>query len=257
MVNQMMNERECLGLVLKTSDYKENAALITLLTKDGKQNLIVRGAKKINSKTRAYTLPLTLLRYESTVNRSLNTLTKCEVVEYYSAIKESPTHLFVAYAMIEKINLVQSDQQDDALVFQFVIDTLNLLKATAYPEVILAIFELKLLYLLGVNPRFNQCPHCNKAIKDGSFSVEAAGVLCSDGTLMMSTDLSIDHTKMMKYLYAIKLDKVDEAFLALCQPFMEEINEVIDRYYLLYLDFSSKAKIIGQKMANKNQSIAQ
>jgi recombinational DNA repair protein (RecF pathway) len=46
MVKIMMNERESLGLVLKTSDYQENAALINLLTPSGKLNLIVRGAKK-------------------------------------------------------------------------------------------------------------------------------------------------------------------------------------------------------------------
>ena len=34
------------GIVIKKSDYKENASLITVLTKEGKHSLIVRGAKK-------------------------------------------------------------------------------------------------------------------------------------------------------------------------------------------------------------------
>ena len=102
MVKIMKNERESLGLVLKTSDYQENAALINLLTPSGKLNLIVRGAKKINSKTRAFAIPLTLLQFEHTNNRELNTLTKCEVLDYYSSIKENPKLMFVAYAILEK-----------------------------------------------------------------------------------------------------------------------------------------------------------
>lgn len=251
----MMKERESLGLVLKTNDYQENAALISLLTPKGKLNLIVRGAKKINSKTRAFAMPLTLLQFEHTTNRELNTLTKCEVLDYYSTIKENPQLMFVAYALLEKINLIPSVEQDDALFFQFVVDTLNLLKNTKYPETFLAIFELKLLYLLGVNPRFNQCPICNKPVKDGCFSVEAAGVVCSMDAMTTITDLSTNHTKMMKYLYTIKLDKIDEAFLALVSPFIEEINDVIDRYYMRYLDFTSKTKLISQKMANLQEKI--
>ena len=186
--------------------------MINLLTPSGKLNLIVRGAKKINSKTRAFAIPLTLLQFEHTNNRELNTLTKCEVLDYYSSIKENPKLMFVAYAILEKINLIPMADQDDKLFYQFVVDTLNLLKNTQYPDSLLAIFELKLLYLLGVNPRFNQCPICNKPVKDGCFSVEAAGVVCRDDCWNILTDLSFNHTKMMKYLYTIKLDKVDENF---------------------------------------------
>jgi len=254
MVKIMKNERESLGLVLKTSDYQENAALINLLTPSGKLNLIVRGAKKINSKTRAFAIPLTLLQFEHTNNRELNTLTKCEVLDYYSSIKENPKLMFVAYAILEKINLIPMADQDDELFYQFVVDTLNLLKNTQYPDSLLAIFELKLLYLLGVNPRFNQCPICNKPVKDGCFSVEAAGVVCRDDCWNILTDLSFNHTKMMKYLYTIKLDKVDENFLGLVSQFIPEIAEVIDRYYQRYLDFTSKAKLIGQKMSAEPKS---
>ena len=58
----------------------------------------------------------------------------------------------------------------------------------------------------------------------------------------------------MKYLYTIKLDKVDENFLGLVSQFIPEIAEVIDRYYQRYLDFTSQAKLIGQKMSAEPKS---
>ena len=59
------------GIVIKKSDYKENAALITVLTKEGKLSLIVRGAKKINSVTRNYTNLFTKLDFNATNNLKL------------------------------------------------------------------------------------------------------------------------------------------------------------------------------------------
>ena len=63
------------GIVIKKIDYKENGNLITLLTKEGKISLIVRGSKKINSVTKNYTNLFTLLDFNSTSNMKLNTLT--------------------------------------------------------------------------------------------------------------------------------------------------------------------------------------
>ena len=40
------------GIVLKTTDYKEQAVLAYILTKDGLKNYIIKGAKKINGGTR-------------------------------------------------------------------------------------------------------------------------------------------------------------------------------------------------------------
>ena len=71
------------GIVIKKSDYKENASLITVLTKEGKLSLIVRGAKKINSVTRNYTNLFTKLDFNATNNLKLNTLTEALVISSY------------------------------------------------------------------------------------------------------------------------------------------------------------------------------
>ena len=40
------------GIVLKNRDYQDNAQIIYVLTKDNLDSILVRGAKKIDSKTR-------------------------------------------------------------------------------------------------------------------------------------------------------------------------------------------------------------
>lgn len=55
-------------------------------------------------------------------------------------------------------------------------------------------------------------------------------------------DYDANTTKVFKYLYFIKLDKVDEKFLELIDQTKLSFTKLIDSYYEKYIDFSSKVK---------------
>ena len=52
------------GIVLKTMDYQENSKIIYLITNNGIDSIIVRGANKLNGKTFLYTHEITKINYE-------------------------------------------------------------------------------------------------------------------------------------------------------------------------------------------------
>ena len=237
------------GLVLKTSDYKENAVIACILTAKGKQNYIIRGAKKLTSTTHALAGIATYLEFNATENFAINTLTEGIVKDNFSAIKENTAKMQVIYAMFEKI-LVFSDQATDKEKFlNFVLSILSQLKDSNYLQEILALFELKLMYILGIAPQWNECTICKHHIIEGLFSVRAGGVMCSNCGILEGYELDLEETKAIKYLYLIKMDKVNKLFFQQIQPLMEHIPEVIDLYYSQYYDFQSKAKTIIKKIS--------
>ena len=68
----------------------------------------------------------------------------------------------------------------------------------------MCLFDLKLLYLLGVSPEFRECVICgNKDIEDGKFSVENGGVICNKH-LINYVNLDVVETKALKLIYYIK-----------------------------------------------------
>ena len=116
------------GIVIKKSDYKENANIITLLTKEGKLSLIVRGAKKINSVTRNYTNLFSQLDFNATDNLKLNTLTEAITINPFINIYDDVDKLNAGMVILEKINLLTDEIQNTELFYEFVLKMLNLLK---------------------------------------------------------------------------------------------------------------------------------
>lgn len=232
------------GIVIKKIDYKENANLITLLTKEGKIALIVRGAKKMNSVMRNYTNLFSVLDFNATSNLSLNTLTEANVINASVNIVTDMDKLNAGMVILEKINILSDEIQNKELFYDFVKLILEKLNNTNYPYTLMCLFELKLLYLLGVSPEFKECVICgSKDVEDSKFSVENGGVICSKHMLNY-INLEQNETKALQLLYFIKPDKIDDEFLKLINQYEQSLIKAVDSFYGRHLDFHSKVKKI-------------
>lgn len=234
-----------LGVVIKKSDYKENGHLITMLTPDGKETYIVRGSKKISSVTRNYVNLLTKMNFNCTTNMKLNTLTEASIITTYLNIQEDIDKLNVAMVILEKVNFFGEEITNHKLLYDFVCLILDTLNSTQYPYILLSLFEIKLLYLLGVSPELNKCVLCGNK-EELRFSINNGGMICSNH-FSITPDLTNNEVAAMKLLYFVKPDKINEELLKLTSEYYLSISKVIDAFYLKYLEFNSKAKkIINQ-----------
>lgn len=232
------------GIIIKKIDYKENANLITLLTKEGKLSLIVRGAKKINSVMRNYTNLFSIIDFNATSNLSLNTLTEAAVLNAHINVLTDMDKMNAGMVILEKINVFSDEIQENELFYEFVKLIFDKLNNTNFPYLLMSLFELKLLYLLGVSPEFKECLLCGaKDVEDGCFSVENGGVICSNHDINY-INLNQTETKALKLMYFIKPDKIDEEFLKLLKDYEQSIIKTIDSFYERHLEFHSKAKKI-------------
>ena len=55
--------------------------------------------------------------------------------------------------------------------------------------------------------------------------------------------------KIFKYLYLIKLEKIDNQFLSLIANTQIKFDDFIDQYYEKYIDFYSSAKKVLKKIS--------
>lgn len=246
-----MNEKKkYYGTVIKAIDYKENAQIVTLFSEEGLTSLIVRGAKKINSKTRAIAQVLTDLEYVATDNKALNTLIEAQVVDNHNEIKNDFLKMQIAYCMIDKVYQFGSQSTNIKVLYDFFITNLKILRTTSYPAALLAVFEIKLCYLLGIAPNFNGCSKCNKKITSGEFSVHYGGIICDDCSKVTPVQLALQASQVLKYMYLIKMEKIDEIFLGLVQPFVPDIDRCIDEFYAEHYECNNKCKSVYHKIIN-------
>lgn len=232
------------GIVLKVVDYKEQAVIATILTKSGKKNYIIKGAKKIAGGTRLFAEPVTKVSFMATSTDGLDTFTEGLVLDSYIVIKQNIDKMVCLYPILEKIIVFAEQVTNMVTLYEFVNQILNLLKSDIDNRVVLALFEVKLTYLLGIAPELKICLKCKNKVVDGYFSIYDGGVSCSKCNSLGSYDLNVDETKTLELLMFIKLNKIDENFVKIVSLHIDKILNTIDLYYQKHLDFQSKAKEI-------------
>ena len=242
------------GLVLKTTEYKEQAVIATLLTKEGLKNYIIRGAKKISSGTRLLAIPLTKIVFNGTISNGLDTITEGIPQNNYLTIKQDINKMMFVYPIIEKILTFSSQVVNNEIFYQFVYEILDLLQTNINSLLVLTIFELKLTYLIGIAPSIKACINCGEKVEDGVFSISAGGCYCRKCMFNFPYDLNVSQTKMLKLLYLIKPQNVDKKLESLVIDDLDTISHIVDLYYQRYLDFISKAKPVASSILNAKKA---
>jgi DNA repair protein RecO (recombination protein O) len=243
----MTQKRE--GIVLKAIEHRDNAQIISLLTDEGLDSVIVRGALKPESKTRLLTGLFNLISYSKTSNKDLNTLTEGLIITSFPKIRQDYDRLQAAFCIIEKLYAFHDAVTDKAQLYHFALSILKMLEETAYPNVCLLLFEVKLFFLLGIGPNFSSCTACGKSTSEGYFNVAEGGIVCEECHVTTGYDCSPELTTLLKYLYLIRLEKVNDDFFAYYNDYFKELGRMVDWYYEQHLGFRSISKKVIQRAA--------
>lgn len=236
------------GIILKSKDFKENSQIITILTTEGLTNLILKGTTKMNSGNKKYTIVPVEVDYLYALSNSLSTFTEGYINNNYNSIKLDNNKSLIAMAITEKVLTFCENIDNKELLYNFTKKIFELLNNFEYTTLILSIFEIKLLYLIGISPVLNKCIKCGNQ-NDLMLSVDLGGVCCKNCQSFNKVDLTKEETEIFKYLYYIKLDKIDEEFLKTINNLNLDFTKIIDLYYQKYIDFYSKVKKIIAKVS--------
>lgn len=232
-----VNKKEVEGIIVRIDSYKEDAVKITLLTENGLETYIVRGAKKIESKLRPFTQLITQVKIVATSDKTVNTLTEGVVLDNLIEIKDDPYKMVVALAIAETAYAFTSSEINYKILYDFFVKTNKMLNSTKYPNAVLALFHIKLWYLIGAEPEFKQCAKCGSD-NPLYFSIKEGGLVCQN--CKDETIINQDLSKLVRLIYLIKLDKINEEFLSFVNDYFDELEKVYIEYYETYFDFRNR-----------------
>ncbi|MCK9537322.1 MAG: DNA repair protein RecO [Bacilli bacterium] len=237
------------GIILKAVKYQENHKIITVLTPDGIDALLVRGALNQKSKTFAYAQELTKIEfgYVAKYEQTLKILTAGKIVDNYSQIKIDFSKLNDALLMIELTDQLGVHIEDSATFYHFCDDILRLINVGTQTDYYLVIFKLKALYLLGVGPVFTSCVSCGTRGRLVGFDFTAGGMKCDACHTTGDYFVPAELVAIAKFLYLTKLPDITPEVLTKL-PDRKTVMEFIDRYYDYYLGYRSRAGKIINKM---------
>lgn len=173
------------GVVLRNRPLGEADRLITCFTLElGKISCVAKGAGKLRSRFGSSLQPLSLIRLMlfGKETRSLYRLDNTDILTSFQAIRDDWEKLRPALYAVDLVDSLVAESDPQPRVF-FLLASLLTAAANGTVtgmEVVLRVFEGRLLALVGYGPMLDQCVVCHReATQSGTLSPMLGGYLCS------------------------------------------------------------------------------
>jgi DNA repair protein RecO (recombination protein O) len=258
------------GIVIRSLDYGENNKIITLYTREtGKAAVMVRGAKKTQSRHMAITQLFTIGLYTFYLSRTgtMGTLNSGELIESHHALR-SDLHM-AAYAsyLAELTDRLVADDSAYPYLFDQLAAAFHSLEEGKDARIIANVYELKMLEIAGYTPVFYECVTCGSradaghapdasvSISDtirGSISATRGGWLCPrcHEQDRQAIPVSARTLQLLRLLQSVDLCKLGSIHVK--EERIGQIRSVIRLFYDTYLDVNWKSRRFLEQMEKHN-----
>lgn len=223
------------GIVLKTSDYQEKSKILQVFSKEhGLIGVLIKGAS--NYKSNGYQLAQPITHASFSIYYKLQGLSSSyggEVINGFKTLKTDfhknvyVYHLFeLVLKTIEQHHEVTSLYELLLLMVQFIDET----EEETQMQLWTLLFEIKLLFYLGIMPELNACVECgaNKGIVN--FDIYKGGFVCRNCHSVHSKPYSIATLKQLVDLVVVNRKDIAQMMIP-DQSVLYELREILDEYY--------------------------
>ena len=230
------------GLVLKSINYKESSKIVYIYTNEGLKSVLVHGSNKLNNRHLNLMRTLNYIDIYAT-GKDLKTFRDGDVLNDYRQIANDLEKYTYSTHILELIYTFSNHDHDHEKLLNFLIKIFDIVSISNDYIPYLNMIELKLLFLLGINPMFHQCVSCQRT-DNLRFSVIEGGMCCEEH-LINPTNISIKGLYYLQLLYYFDLSKQEMVEIDI--TYLKEIRNIIDKYYEYHLNIrtNSRKLLIG------------
>ncbi|WP_408006820.1 DNA repair protein RecO [Pseudalkalibacillus sp. A8] len=238
------------AIVIRTSDYGESNKVVTVYTKDfGKLGIMARGAKKTKSRLSSVSQLFTHGHFLIQKGSGLGSLSQGEIINTFRGIKQDIFKTAYAAYMVELLDKSTEDNQASPALFEFLKLSLTYLDEGIDPDILKAIFEMKMLRLSGVGPQVDRCVLCGRKEGISAFSIAEGGFLCvqckySDPKALGLTPKT---ARLLNLIYYMDLSRLGNVSVK------EETKQALNKILTTYLDEYTGIRLKSKRFLDQLQ----
>ncbi|MGG3562204.1 DNA repair protein RecO [Neobacillus rhizosphaerae] len=235
--------QKCEGIVIRTTDYGETNKIVTIFTREwGKIGVMARGAKKPNSRLSSITQLFTHGYFLVQRGSGLGSLQQGEIATSLRSIGEDIFLTAYASYIVELTDKCTEEKKPNPFHFELLFQTLNYMNEGYEPDILMNIYEMKMLNVMGLYPVLNQCSVCGSTDGHFSFSIREGGFICHR---CVEKDpyhykLSPAAVKLLRLFYYFDLSRLGN--ISVKVETKAELKNVINAYYEEYSGLHLKTK---------------
>lgn len=221
------------GIIIREVNTGDADKIVTIFSKNlGKITGSAKGARRPKSK---FVAGGQLLCYSDFVlykGKDLYSINSCEVIEPFYEIRNDIIKLTYAAHVLDIIADIIQENQPATKVLQLLLNTMHMLSKTEKnPELVIRIFEIRLMAILGYAPNVRGCMECgNEDMSKAFFSFKKCGILCEACKMQdkLSYDISSGTYKALNHIIFSKLTELYSFNLS--DNVLHELGKITKRY---------------------------
>ena len=229
------------AVVLRAMKYRESSKIVSFYTKDfGMLSGIVKGARRAKNPFGSSLEPMShvsLIVYKKP-NRELQTVTQCEMIHSCRRLSEDLEKMSVAMSMIELVSLVAHEEENLPLFLLLVKSLEDIDTTTGNPAIIGWYFHLRLMTILGFQPKFDRCGGCHQPLitagRPLKFDVSKGAPFCESCSSHSGSLVSVSSAV---FDMLSRLNSGEQIHHAQSRAFDARMKEELESFLRTYLRF--------------------
>lgn len=171
----------CEAIVLSRVDFGEADRVVTIYSRQhGKLRVVAKGARRPLSRLGPHLEYFCRSQLMLVKGRDLDVVTGAETINAHLALRKDLDAYGHASHMLEMVARLTEERQENAVVFDLLAGSLQLLADGVAPYHVTRHFELALLSHLGFRPELQRCIECREPLTQAPhpFLADQGGFLC-------------------------------------------------------------------------------
>lgn len=197
------------GIVLKSTDYKENDKQILLYTLDyGKVTVHAKGIRKNGAKLKFAADQFCFGQYELSQTADRFTLKTCDQLESFYSLREDILTYYAACTVAECLANYVAEGQAEPTVFVETLKVFSALSDGSEPLITALRYLLFFLQAQGLDLQMDSCCVCGESGKKRFLDLQRGGIVCDGCRLPESLPVSARTAAICKIVKTMPYDKL-------------------------------------------------
>ncbi|HHU72299.1 MAG TPA: DNA repair protein RecO [Clostridiales bacterium] len=242
------------GMVLSAIPVGEYDKRLVILTKElGKISAFAKGARRQNSALLACSEPFSFGEFTLYVGRNSYSITSADISNYFPELRSDYEGLCHGLYFCEFADYITKEHGDETEVLKLLYQSLRaLIKKTIEMPLIRAIFEFKMIALMGIAPQVFYCVKCEgRSDKDEDkeniqrnsrykFSSKSGGILCESCYFHDKQAMVLDTSTLFTLQYIISKDVEKLYTFRVSNKVLNELTRIVKEYMKSHIDHEFK-----------------
>ena len=168
------------GIIIAENNLNDYDKMLTILTPgSGKISCLAKGARRTKSLLLAGTQFLCFGEYMLYKGSEVYRMNSCETIELFYNLRIDFDKLRYASLITKMVNDVTTENQNSYKILRLFLNTLyTISEKNKNLDLVLSIFEMKLISIIGFKPIINECVSCKTKENLNYFSIADNGFKC-------------------------------------------------------------------------------